>query len=172
MSKALNNNLIKGFYKGLHLPGGIGYEPSHLQKANSTLSIAWQNQHKVYSFTLYGDTDFQPFQGDIGVKDETAKYLWKLVDSQYQLMIFTHIDDEGVFKFINKLNPHFSFVKKIDDIEEDAVNVALMTYSLAEDNDSPKKTKKSRQFDGSWLSEEEKQQSLEFSIAPKIIRPS
>lgn len=167
-----NANLIKGFYKGLHLPGSLGYYPKHLQKANSTFSIAWQNQHKVYSFTLYGDTDFQPFQGDIGAKDESAKYLWKLVDSQYQLMIFTHIDDEGVFKFINKLNPHFSFVKKIDDIEADAVNVALMTYSLAEFNKAPKTNKKSKRFDGSGLSEEEKQQSLEFSITPKIIRPS
>lgn len=172
MSKALNNNLIKGFYKGLHLPDSLGYYPKHLQKANSTLSLALQNNHKVYSFTLYGDTDFQPFQGDISRKDDTAKYLWKLVDTKYQLLIFTHIDDQDVLKCVNKLNPHYSFSKKIGDIQADAINVAMMTYSLAEDNDSPKKTKKSRQFDGSWLSDEEKQQSVEFSIAPKIIRPS
>lgn len=172
MTKTLNSKLISGFYKGLHLPGGSGYDPHHLQKANSTLSIALQNQHQAYSFTLYGDTDFQCFQSDIARKDDTAKYLWKLVDSQYQLLIFTHIDDESVFKFINKLNPHFSFVKKIEDIQADAVNVAMMTYSLAEFNKSPKKSKKAKRFDGSGLSDEEKQQSVEFSIAPKIIRPS
>ena len=57
-------------------------------------------------------------------------------------------------------------------MEANVVEAALTTYSLAEYDPSPKKSKKSKRLAGSDLSEGEKQQSVEFAIAPKIIRPS
>ena len=165
---------IQGYYKGLHLPGYIQYDPNNIKKANSVLAIAFKEQHQLYEFELPINTDFNQFGSyNLYIKDLSAKFLWKLVkNDHYKLCIFTHLDIDAALKCANKLNSDYTFSKHIADIEANAVEAALTTYSLAEYDPSPKKSKKSKRLAGSDLSEGEKQQSVEFSIAPKIIRPS
>jgi hypothetical protein len=99
--------------------------------------------------------------------------LWKLVkNDHYKLCIFTHLDIDAALKCASKLNSDYTFSKHIADMEANVVEAALTTYSLAEYDPSPKKSKKAKRLAGSDLSEGEKQQSVEFAIAPKIIRPS
>jgi hypothetical protein len=165
---------IQGFYKGLHLPSYIEYDPNNMKKVNSVLAIAFKEQHQLYEFEMPLGTDFHQFGAHkLYPKDLTAKFLWKLVkNDHYKLCIFTHIGIDAALKCANKLNPDYTFSKHIADIEANAVEAALTAYSLAEYDPSPKKSKKAKRLAGSDLSDGEKQQSVEFAIAPKIIRSS
>ena len=165
---------IQGYYKGLHLPSYIEYDPNNMKKANSVLAIAFKEQHQLYEFEMPLGTKFDQFgANNLYPKDPTAKYLWKLVkNNHHSLCIYTHLDIDVALKCANKLNADYTFNKHIADIEANAVEAALTTYSLAEYDPSPKKSKKAKRLAGSDLSDGEKQQSVEFSIAPKIIRPS
>jgi hypothetical protein len=40
---------IQGYYKGLHLPSYIEYDPHNMKKANSVLAIAFQQQHQPHT---------------------------------------------------------------------------------------------------------------------------
>ena len=166
--------VIQGYYKGLHLPGYIQYDPNNIKKANSVLAIAFKEQHQLYEFEMPLGTKFDQFGAyKLYPKDPTAKFLWKLVkNDHYKLCIFTHLDIDAALKCANKLNSDYTFSKHIADMEANVVEAALTTYSLAEYDPTPKKSKKSKRLAGSDLSEGEKQQSVEFAIAPKIIRPS
>ena len=165
---------IQGFYKGLHLPSYIEYDPNNMKKANSVLAIAFKEQHQLYEFEMPLGTKFDQFGANkLYPKDPSAKFLWKLVNNHhYNLCVYTHLDIDVALKCVNKLNADYTFNKHIADIEANAVEAALTTYSLAEYDPSPKKRKKAKRLAGSDLSDEEKQQSVEFAIAPKIIRPS
>jgi hypothetical protein len=165
---------IQGFYKGLHLPSYIEYDPNNMKKVNSVLAIAFKEQHQLYEFEMPLGTKFDQFGSyNLYLKDLSAKFLWKLVkNDHYKLCIFTHLDIDAALKCANKLNADYTFSKHIADIEANAVEAALTAYSLAEYDPSPKKSKKAKRLAGSDLSDGEKQQSVEFAIAPKIIRPS
>lgn len=172
--KQQNTNLITGFYKGLHLPSGISYDPHNMKKANSVLAIAINEQHKLYEFEVPLGTKFDQFGANtLYPKDPTANYLWKLVkNDHYSLCVFTHLDIDAALRCANKLNPDYTFSKQISDIQANAVEAALTTYSLAKCDSTPKKTKKSKRLAGSDLTEAEKTMSVEFSIAAKIVRLS
>ena len=165
---------IQGYYKGLHLPGYIQYDPNNIKKANSVLAIAFKEQHQLYEFEMPLGTKFDQFGANkLYPKDPTAKFLWKLVkNDHYKLCIYTHLDIDAALKCASKLNSDYTFSKHIADMEANVVEAALTTYSLAEYDPSPKKSKKAKRLAGSDLSDGEKQQSVEFSIAPKISRPS
>lgn len=171
--KQQNTNLITGFYKGLHLPSGISYDSHNMKKASSVLAIAINEQHKLYEFEVPLGTEFDQFgSGNLYRKDPTAKYLWKLVkNDHYSLCIYTHLDIDAALRCANKLNPDYTFSKQITDVQANAVKAALTTYSLAECDSTPKKTKKSKRLAGSDLTEAEKTMSVEFALSP-IIRPS
>lgn len=165
---------IQGYYKGLHLPSYIEYDPHNMQKANSILAIAFQEKHQLYEFELPIGTKFDQFGSyKLYPKDPTAKFLWKLVkNDHYNLCIYTHLDIDAALKCVGKLNPDYTFSKHIDDINKNAVEAALTTYSLAVKDPTPKKSKKSKHLAGSDLSEAEKMMSLEFALTPTIVRPS
>ena len=165
---------IQGYYKGLHLPGYIQYDPNNIKKANSVLAIAFKEQHQLYEFEMPLGTKFDQFGANkLYPKDPTAKFLWKLVkNDHYNLCIYTHLDIDAALKCVGKLNADYTLNKHIADIEANAVEAALTTYSLAVKDPTPKKSKKSKRLAGSDLTEEEKALSVEFSISPKIIRPS
>ena len=55
---------IQGFYKGLHLPGYIQYDPNNIKKANSVLAIAFKEQHQLYEFEMPLGTKFYQFGCD------------------------------------------------------------------------------------------------------------
>lgn len=164
---------IQGYYKGLHLPSYIEYDPSNMQKANSILAIAFKEQHQLYEFEVPIGTKFDQFGAyKLYPKDPTAKFLWKLVkNDHYNLCIYTHLDIDAALKCANKLNSDYTFSKHIADIEANAVEAALTTYSLAEYDPSPKKSKKAKRLAGSDLTEEEKMMSVDFVLSP-IVRLS
>lgn len=165
---------IQGYYKGLHLPSYIEYDPHNMQKANSILAIAFKEEHQLYEFEVPIGTKFEQFGSyKLYPKDPTAKFLWRLIDNRhYNLCIYTHLNIDAALKCVSKLNPDYTLSKHIADIEANAVEAALTTYSLAVKDPTPKKSKKSKRLAGSDLTEEEKALSVEFSISPKIIRPS
>lgn len=165
---------IQGYYKGLHLPSYIEYDPHNMKKANSVLAIAFKEEHQLYEFEVPIGTKFDQFGSyKLYPKDPTAKFLWKLVkNDHYKLCIFTHLDIDAALKCASKLNPDYTFSKQISDIQANAVEAALTTYSLAKCDSTPKKTKKSKRLAGSDLTEAEKTMSVEFSIAAKIVRLS
>lgn len=164
---------IQGYYKGLHLPGHIEYDPNNMKKANAVLAIAFKEQHQLYEFELPLGTKFDQFgANNLYPKDPTAKYLWKLVkNNHHSLCIYTHLNIDAALKCASKLNADYTFSKHIADINTNAVEAALTTYSLAEYDPSPKKSKKAKRLAGSDLSEEEKMMSVEFALSP-IVRPS
>lgn len=164
---------IQGYYKGLHLPSYIEYDPHNMQKANSILAIAFQEKHQLYEFELPLCTKFDQFGAyKLYPKDLTAKFLWKLVkNDHYNLCIYTHLDIDAALKCVGKLNPDYTFSKHIADIEANAVEAALTTYSLAVKDPTPKTNKKSKRLAGSDLTEEEKMMSVDFVLSP-IVRPS
>lgn len=165
---------IQGYYKGLHLPSYIQYDPNNIKKANSVLAIAFKEQHQLYEFELPINTDFNQFGSyNLYLKDLSAKFLWKLVkNDHYNLCIYTHLDIDAALKCVGKLNADYTLNKHIADIEANAVEAALTTYNLAVKDLTPKKNKKSKRLSGSDLTEEEKMMSLEFSLTPTIVRPS
>lgn len=165
---------IQGYYKGLHLPSYIEYDPNNIKKANSILAIAFKEQHQLYEFELPLGTKFDQFGAyKLYPKDPTAKFLWNLVkNDHYNLCIYTHLDIDAALKCVGKLNPDYTFSKHIDDINKNALEAALTTYSLAVKNLIPKKSKKSKHLAGSDLTEEEKMMSVEFTLTPMIVRPS
>jgi hypothetical protein len=165
---------IQGYYKGLHLPGYIQYDPNNIKKANSVLAIAFKEQHQLYEFEMPLGTKFDQFGAyKLYPKDPTAKFLWKLVkNDHYKLCIFTHLDIDAALKCATKLNSDYTFSKHIADIEANAVEAALTTYSLAKCDMTPKKSKKAKRLAGSDLTEAEKMMSVEFVLTPTIIRPS
>ncbi|WP_179996760.1 MULTISPECIES: hypothetical protein [unclassified Acinetobacter] len=164
---------IQGYYKGLHLPSYIEYDPHNMQKANSILAIAFQEKHQLYEFELPIGTKFDQFGAyKLYPKDPTSKFLWKLVkNDHYNLCIYTHLDIDATLKCVNKLNSDYTFSKHIADINTNAVEAALTTYSLAEHDPSPKKSKKAKRLAGSDLTEAEKMMSVELKLAP-IVRPT
>jgi hypothetical protein len=164
---------IQGFYKGLHLPSYIEYDPDNMKKVNSVLAIAFKEQHQLYEFEMPLGTDFHQFGSyNLYLKDLSAKFLWKLVkNDHYKLCIFTHIGIDAALKCATKLNPDYTFSKHIADIEANAVEAALTTYSLAVKDPTPKKNKKSKRLAGSDLTEEEKMMSVDFVLSP-IVRLS
>lgn len=164
---------IQGYYKGLHLPSYIEYDPHNMQKANSILAIAFQEKHQLYEFELPLCTKFDQFGAyKLYPKDLTAKFLWKLVkNDHYNLCIYTHLDIDAALKCVGKLNPDYTFSKHIADIEANAVEAALTTYSLAVKDPTPKTNKKSKRLAGSDLTEEEKMMSVDFVLSP-IVRLS
>ena len=164
---------IQGYYKGLHLPSYIEYDPNNIKKANSVLAIAFKEQHQLYEFELPINTDFNQFGSyNLYTKDISAKFLWKLVkNDHYKLCIFTHLDIDAALKCASKLNSDYTFSKHIADIEANVVEAALTTYSLAEHDPTPKKNKKSKRLAGSDLTEEEKMMSVDFVLSP-IVRLS
>jgi hypothetical protein len=165
---------IQGYYKGLHLPSYIEYDPNNIKKANSVLAIAFKEQHQLYEFEMPIGTKFDQFGAyKLYPKDPTAKFLWKLVkNDHYKLCIFTHLDIDAALKCATKLNSDYTFSKHIADIEANAVEAALTTYSLAKCDMTPKKSKKAKRLAGSDLTEAEKMMSVEFVLTPTIIRPS
>ena len=164
---------IQGYYKGLHLPSYIEYDPHNMQKANSILAIAFKEDHQLYEFELPLGTKFDQFGSyKLYTKDPSAKFLWKLVkNDHYNLCIYTHLDIDAALKCAGKLNADYTFSKHIADIESNAVEAALITYNLAVKDTSPKKSKKSKRLSGSDLTEEEKMMSVDFVLSP-IVRPS
>lgn len=164
---------IQGYYKGLHLPGYIQYDPNNIKKANSVLAIAFKEQHQLYEFEVPMGTKFDQFgANNLNLKDPTAKYLWKLVkNNHYSLCIYTHLNIDAALKCASKLNADYTFNKHIADINANAVEAALTTYSLAECDPTPKKSKKSKRLAGSDLSEAEKTMAVDFALSP-IVRPS
>lgn len=164
---------IQGYYKGLHLPSYIEYDPNNMKKANSVLAIAFKEQHQLYEFEVPMGTKFDQFgANNLNLKDPTAKYLWKLVkNNHYSLCIYTHLNIDAALKCASKLNPDYMLNKQIADINANAVEAALTTYSLAECDPTPKKSKKSKRLAGSDLSEAEKTMAVDFALSP-IVRPS
>lgn len=167
-----NSLLIRDHYKGLDLPDGLAYKDTNIDKANSLFAIALEQKHRVYSFEIYSDTNFKSFGGALDKKDTTAKYLQEAFNSHIKLVIFTHLDLADVIALVAKLNPDFSFIEKIDDIQADAVKAALITYSVAEHVLKPKRSKKSKLMTGSSLTEEEKQMSVTFELMPRLSKAS
>lgn len=164
---------IQGYYKGLHLPSYIEYDPHNMQKANSILATAFKEQHQLYEFEVPIGTKFDQFGAyKLYPKDPTAKFLWKLVkNDHYNLCIYTHLDIDAALKCVGKLNADYTLNKHIADIEANAVEAALTTYNLAVKDPTPKKSKKSKHLAGSDLTEEEKMMSVDFALSP-IVRPS
>jgi len=164
---------IQGYYKGLHLPSYIEYDPNNIKKANSVLAIAFKEQHQLYEFEMPLGTKFDQFGAyKLYTKDPTAKFLWKLVkNDHYNLCIYTHLDIDAALKCASKLNADYTFSKHIADIEANAVEAALTTYNLAVKDTSPKKSKKAKRLAGSDLTEEEKMMSVDFVLSP-IVRLS
>lgn len=165
--------VIQGYYKGLHLPSYIEYDPNNMKKANSILAIAFKEEHQLYEFELPLCTKFDQFGAyKLYPKDLSAKFLWRLIDNRhYNLCIYTHLDIDAALQCVGKLNPDYTFSKHIADIEANAVEAALTTYSLAVKDPTPKKNKKSKRLAGSDLTEEEKMMSVDFVLSP-IVRPS
>ena len=167
-----NSLIIRDYYKGLILPSGIEYRQNNIEKAGSVLAIAIEQKQQVYSFDVYNHINFNDFSTELKKKEPTANYLKIWAKGRYKLVICTNISLSDVLNILDRFDADFNFVKKIGDIETNAIEAALLVYSVAEHVLEPKKTKKSRQLSGSKLTPQQKTLSVEFVSIPKIIRPS
>lgn len=171
------STLVYGTYKGFRLPEGKSYRPSNIDKANSLLAIAIDNDHNCYSFEIY-DEDFlkhlERFKTKLEKIDSTARYLKVCLDTHIQLVVFWKFTEAELITLLEQYMDadDFALQTAVIDVEENAEEAASVAYQLAEHYLIPKPAKKAKQMSGNDLTPEEKAMSVVFELKPTVVRRS
>ena len=164
------STLVYGEYKGLRLPQGKAYRSPNLDKVNSFVALGIESQQNFYSFEVYEES--LRFSDGFNYFDPTARYLKCELDTHIKLVIFTHKTEEEVVSFLMKYTDDFAIKRSIQNVADNAVEVASLAYELSEHFLVPKHARKAKQMTGNDLTSEEKLMSVEFELKPNIVRRS
>ena len=104
--------LVYGEYKGFQLPPGKSYRPTNIDKVNSLLALAVENNLNCYSFEVY--EDFGKFFDMLKQVDPTARYLKVVLDSHIKLVIFTKKTESEVVALMLANTEDFALNCSID----------------------------------------------------------
>lgn len=166
------SSLVYGTYKGFPLPKGKGYRPTNLDKVNSILGLAIEKKQNLYSFEIYEDALHSHVGNHLDAFDLQSQYLRVGLSEHVRLVILTTKTLEEVTAFLTKHYEDFALKLAIKNVAENAVASASELYEFAEHYMIAKPAKKSRQMSGNWLTPDEKLVSVEFALAPTIVRRS
>ena len=86
--------LVYNQFKGFPLESGKTYRENNINKANSILALAVQNDHNAYLFEIYEEINTQKITDSFKQIDPTFKYLKLVLDSHIQLLLFTRLNEE------------------------------------------------------------------------------
>lgn len=164
------STLVYGTYKGFPLPQGKAYRSPNLDKVNSFLALAIESQQSCCSFEVYEDS--LKIADGFNYFDPTGRYLKAELDTHIKLVIFTDKTEDEVSAFLTKYSDDFAVKRSVQNVAKNAVEVASITYDLAEHHLIPKHARKAKQMTGSDLTSEEKQMSVEFFLEPNVVRRS
>lgn len=164
------STLVYGEYKGFPLPDLKKYRPTNINKVNSFLALAIENNHNCYSFELYDD--FGKFFDKLKKLDPTARYLKVGLDSYIKLVIFTKHTEAEVISILENYTDDFALKASILNVADNAVETASTAYEVAEHYNIPKHAKKDKQMTGNDLTADEKALSVVFELKPNIVRPT
>jgi hypothetical protein len=166
------SSLIYGTYKGFPLPSGKGYRPTNIEKVNSILGLAMENQQNLYSFEIYEEALHKSFSNHLINFDPQAFYLRVGLNEHVRLVIFTTKSEEEVTAFLMKYYEDFAMKFSVDNVAVNTFDTASEIYEFAEHFMIPKHAKKGRQMTGNDLTPDEKLMSVEFELKPNIVRRS
>lgn len=166
------SSLVYGIYKGFPLPKGKTYRLSNIDKVNSVLGLAMEKQQNLYSFEIYEEALHSHFGNHLDIFDPQAQFLRVGLNEYVRLVILTTRTQEEVATFLTKHYEDFALKLVIENVADNAVASASELYEFSEHFMLPKQAKKARQMSGNWLKPDEKLVSVEFALAPKIVRPS
>lgn len=166
------SSLVYGTYKGFPLPKGKSYRPTNIGKVNSILGLAMEKKQNLYSFEIYEDALHSHFANHLNAFDLQSHYLRVGLNEYVRLVILTTKTQEEVVTFLTKHYEDFALKLAIKNVADNAVASASELYEFSEHFMIPKQAKKARQMTGTNLTEQQKLVSIEFALAPKIVRPS
>lgn len=168
------STLVYGEYKGFRLPEGKSYRPTNIDKVNSLLALAIENNHNCYSLEIYDEDflkDLERFKSKLEKLDETARYLRVCLDSHIQLLVFWKHTEAELIALLEQYIDADDFALKITvtNVPDNAVEAASVAYQLAEHYLIPKPAKKAKQMSGNDLKPEEKALSVVFELKPTVV---
>lgn len=161
------STLVYGEYKGFPLPSGKAYRSPNIDKVNSFLALGIESQQNFYSFEVYEES--LKFADGFNYFDPTARYLKSELDTHIKLVIFTHKKEVEVVSFLMKYTDDFAVKRSIQNVAENAIEVASISYELAEHFLIPKHARKAKQMTGNDLTPDEKLMSVEFELKPNLV---
>lgn len=164
--------LVYGEYKGFTLVTDKKYRPTNLDKVNSILALAVENNQNAYLVEVYENESLVPLVDAFKQQDEKFKYLKLVLDSHIQLLLFTKLDQQTTEAIVFSNLSDCGFKNSIISVQSNIFETTTIAYSFAEHYLVPKHAKKAKQFVGSELLPSEKDLGLVFEMTAKVIRPS